>query len=503
LVSLGITRLGCIAAIVAALGLAIAAPPAAAALQTLSIGQFNQPIYLTAPPNDPTRLFVVERAGRIQVISSGVRKQFLDISSTVDSSPDTERGLLSMAFAPDYATSGLFYVFDVEAGTEHVKIEEFHRSAANPDAADPASRRVVVDEPHHNTFHNGGQLQFGPDGHLYATIGDDELRCNAPDLTKPYGKLLRIDPQTGWQVWSSGLRNPWRFSFDRSTGDLVIADVGEATSEEINFVPASSTTGQGLDFGWPAHEGLVAGPGGCTLSPTAPTDPVLAYGHGGGACAITGGYVVRADDLPSLAGRYIYGDYCTGAIRSAVLKLPSASDDRSENVTLANLDSFGEDSCGHVYAMATGNPSSVYRLSESAAPPACPAVAPSPQPEPGLPPPTPAPPTLFAQFRSQQRVLRTRVLTVGAGCDQPCAVELSAVITGTGRTHRPRATGRSAAGGAAAIVKHQLRLTVRGTARIRNALRSGKRVVAVVTVAATNTAGVAATPKTVRIAISG
>jgi hypothetical protein len=253
----------------------------------------------------------------------------------------------------------------------------------------------------------------------------------------------------------------------------------------------------------------VAGPGGCTLSPTAPTDPVLAYGHGGGACAITGGYVVRADDLPSLAGRYIYGDYCTGGIRSAVLGLPSASGDRSESLTLVHLNSFGEDSCGHVYAMATGNPSSVFRLSESAAPPECPAspaqVQPPPTPEPGpaAQPPAQVPPTLIAEFRARQRVLRTRVLTVGAGCNQPCAVELSAVITGTGPRHRPRATARSAAGAGAAIVKHRLRLTRRAVARIRNALRSGKRVVAVVTVAARNTAGQAATPKTVRIRISG
>jgi glucose/arabinose dehydrogenase len=321
-VGVGRTLAAAVAVALALTGSAQAAP------QLVPFGSFTSPIYVTAPAGDNTRVFVVERAGRIQVVSNGEKKLFLDIASTVDTTQ--ERGLLSMAFAPDYATSGLFYVFDTEKSTGNVKIEEFQRSAADPDVADPASRRVVMNEAHSATNHNGGQLQFGPDGYLYASIGDNATSSNAQMLSNVYGKILRIDPRAGHalvpadnpfvgvagargEIWALGLRNPWRFSFDRSTTDLTIGDVGAGTTEEIDFATRAGGGGKGLNFGWPTCEGP------CTSPHPEFAAPVYSYDHSAGDCAITGGYVARADDLPSLAGRYVFGDYCTSVLRSIVL----------------------------------------------------------------------------------------------------------------------------------------------------------------------------------------
>jgi hypothetical protein len=478
--------------------LALLAGPARAAVSEFPLGDFSEPIFLTAPPGDASRVFVVERAGRIQVVHDGIRKQFLDISSTVDASG--ERGLLSMAFAPDYATSGLLYLFDVESGTGDVQVEEFKRSALDPDAADPASRRAVLDRPHSASNHNGGQLQFGPDGYLYVSIGDNANGPNGQDRSNVYGKLLRIDPRAGHAlapgdnpfvaengdaplVWSLGLRNPWRFSFDRATGDLTIGDVGAGSFEEVNWVPAASGAGRGVNFGWPTCEGTCATAG--------MTNPVWGYDHSSGqSCyAIVGGYVVRAADLPSLAGRYVYGDECFTGIHSIALRQPTVTDVRAEIAGPSALYSFGEDSCGHVYLVSGSGP--VTRLSESSPPPACPASAPAPSPAPGPAPPPPAPaapaapapdttpPRLAVRFRARQRVLRRRSAVVRASCDEGCTLTGAGSVGGGLFRGRSRLAIRGVESAPGAAHRIRLRLTRRALGRIRASLaraRHSRRV---------------------------
>jgi hypothetical protein len=493
------------AALAVVFGLA-GATAAQAAPQLVPFGTFTSPIYVTAPPGDGSRVFVVERAGRIQVIDNGQRKQFLDIASSVDTAG--ERGLLSMAFAPDYATSGLFYVFDTEKSTGNVKIEEFQRSAADPDVADPASRRVVLNESHNATNHNGGQLQFGPDGYLYATVGDNAMSSNAQMLTNVYGKLLRIDPRAGHslipsdnpfvgvggargEIWALGLRNPWRFSFDRLTGDLIIGDVGAGSMEEINFAPRASGDGKGLNFGWPNCEGP------CSPANPAYTDPVYSYDHGAGNCAITGGYVVRADDLASLSGRYLFGDYCVSTLRSIVLAPGSSSDQRSEGLSTGasmSLVSFGEDSCGHIYVISDDGP--VSRLSDSSSPPGCPAATPTPSTGPGTsgtpqspaagPPPDKTPPVVTVRIRHRQRILRSRKLTLNVACNEPCSLIVSARVSGPGGRSRPKARVRLGLSGARRTIT--LSFSRRAVTRIERALMAHRKVRAVVRVAGADAA---------------
>ena len=499
-------RRGAVLAIVVAV-LAVAAAPAPAAVQLTSIGSFSAPIYVTAPPGDLSRVFVVGRAGSIQVIDDGVKKEFLNIVPLVQTGG--ERGLLSMAFASDYATSGKFYVFYIQKTTNHVRIEQFQRSASDPDKADAGSSQLILDVSHDMPNHNGGQLQVGLDGTLWATIGDNANGANSQTLSNVYGKLLRIDPATtlgppdnpfigvggaDGRIFALGLRNTWRFSFDRSTDQLVLADVGQSTWEEIDIGHG------GANYGWPTCEGTCGNP--------SFTNPVLQYPHTADACsgAITGGYVVRTDDLPSLAGRYLYGDYCSGFIRSTVLAEPSASDDRSEGLNVTGLVSFGEDACGHLYTVSELG--TVSRVSEESPPPTCaessvkplpPAVQPAPEPTPPEPGPQPPAlrdviaPKLSMSFRKRQRVLRTRRLVVAAGCDEPCTLKLTATFTGTGARRAPTA----------ALVKHTLRLNRRAAARIRAALRRHRRVVAVVKITGKDTAGNGAMPATIRIRITG
>jgi glucose/arabinose dehydrogenase len=362
------------------LGLLAAAPGAGAvSLQPVGPG-FDQPVFVTSPPGDP-RLFVVERPGYIQVMHDGTVSQFLDIHTrTTD---DGERGLLSMAFDPHYSTNGLFYVFytgtpAADGGLGHV--DEFHVDPGNPNLADLGSRRPVLTIDRPNTAasnHNGGQLQFGKDGYLYISVGDGGTGgSTAPDLTKLNGKILRIDPHgagTGahaippsnpfagsatarQEIWSLGLRNPFRFSFDALTGDLVIGDVGEGTWEEVDFAPASSGGGRGANFGWPSCEGFVNQGTSTACSAPGTTAPVFAYPHsdpGGGdafGCAILGGYVYRGTQASELAGRYLYADLCTAELRSLQLGNPFPTD-RAESApgALGSPRSFGEDSSCNLY----------------------------------------------------------------------------------------------------------------------------------------------------------
>jgi glucose/sorbosone dehydrogenase len=344
------------------LGVALAlllAAPAAAAPSLVKIGDFAEPVHVASPPND-ARVFVVEKAGRIRIVGRGT---FLDISGLVNGG-DEERGLLSMAFAPDYATSGRFYVFYTAADPNgQIRVVEYRRSA-NPDRADANSARPIFAAQHDPEFHNGGQLQFGPDGMLYVSIGDGQDGANAQDLTVPYGKILRLDPATGGaaagnphgRIWAYGLRNPWRFSFDRQTGDLVIGDVGETQWEEIDWAPAP-LRGRNLNFGWPGCEGPDAGH-------TCGEDPVVAMDHSppDTFCAIVGGYVVRDPGLPTLNGRYIYGDNCNSSLWVATARTGAAN--HATALTVPRLTSFGQDACGHIYAASQGGP--VYRIQDGA-----------------------------------------------------------------------------------------------------------------------------------------
>ena len=382
--------------LVGCLALIALAPARASALTLQSIGpSFDEPIFATSPPGDP-RLFVVERPGFIQVLHDGTVTQFLDIHDRTTT--DGERGLLSMAFDPNYASNGLFYVYYTgdganSGGTEgSVHIDELHVSS-NPNVANAATRRTVWTFPHSASNHNGGQLQFGPDGYLYITTGDNANSANAQSAAPPYGKVFRIDPHGAGEgahgipgtnpfagvpgatqeTWALGLRNPFRFSFDHLTGDLIIGDVGEVSHEEIDLSPAGGGGGRGANYGWACREGFSAGPGGCSGSFVNPvfdyphSDPTpSSAGNDPFGCAIIGGYVYRGSQAPEILGRYLYADLCTAQLRSIHLGLPTASGDRAEGPVgeLSSARSFGQDSACSLYVM---NTSTVFRILGSAA----------------------------------------------------------------------------------------------------------------------------------------
>jgi glucose/arabinose dehydrogenase len=348
-------------------------------VRLLRLGRFDEPTYLTAPRGDRRR-FVVERGGRIRVVKRGrvLREPFLDVSGDVQIG--SESGLLSMAFAPDYSRTGLFYVYYTDR-QGFPTIAQFQRSAANPDRADPDSRRTTMRVEHHRSNHKGGQLQVGPDGMLYAGFGDgggggdpDE---NAQDLREFLGKIIRIDPRAGGgylipasnpfrsrsgarpEVYAYGVRNPYRFSFDRRRGSLVIGDVGQDEVEEIDYIRgrAGKPPGGGYNFGWDVFEGRSPYESG---SAPGAVRPVLQHTHDQGFCSITGGYVLRDRSLGrGWTGRYVYGDFCDGTIRLAPLRRPNAPT-HPTRLHVDNLASFGEDGRGRVYAISLDGP--IFRI---------------------------------------------------------------------------------------------------------------------------------------------
>jgi glucose/arabinose dehydrogenase len=358
------------------------APPvraAATGVKLKRIGTFSAPTYVTAPRGDTHRLFVVERAGRIRIVKDGKKlgTPFLDISSNVRT--DVERGLLSMAFAPDYAKSGRFYIYFTD-NTGDIHIQEGRRSSGNPDIAAGSRRNLLTIGHREFPNHDGGQLQYGPDNRLYAGIGDGgsggDPHNHGQSLNTRLGKLLRIDPRAPSggrpygvkgnpfagrsgafpEIWAYGLRNPWRFSFDRSTGDLVIADVGQDTEEEVDF--ARRGTGRGANYGWNVFEGRRRFRSG---SAPGAVKPRVVHDHSAGYCSIVGGYVVRDKSLGSLYGRYVYGDFCKSPLRSVKLGRKSgASGDKTIGVSVGSLVSFGEDARGRVYAVSLDG--GVFRL---------------------------------------------------------------------------------------------------------------------------------------------
>ncbi len=328
----------------------------------------NRPIHLTAPAGD-ARLFVAEQRGTIRIIQNGqlLPTPFLDITSRV--SCCGERGLFSIAFHPDYAENGYFFVnfTDVNGDT---RVERFQVSDADANVADPASAVPIlfVDQPFDN--HNGGQLAFGPDGMLYIGMGDGggggDPNGNGQNRTTLLGDLLRIDidadspyaippdnPYAGstefrQEIWASGLRNPWRFSFDMVDEMLYIADVGQNMWEEINAVPADEA---GINYGWDIMEGRHCFPATAQCNQDGLRLPVHEYSHDDG-CSVTGGFVYRGNAIPALRGHYFYSDYCTGFLKSFRVQGGIATDHRTWEVgELGRVLSFGQDAAGEIYIL--------------------------------------------------------------------------------------------------------------------------------------------------------
>ena len=347
-------------------------------VRLVRIGRFNAPLFVTAPRGDRKVQFVVEQGGRIMVVRNGRKlgTPFLDISPQVTSGG--EQGLLSMAFAPDYAASGLFYVYFTDNAGDQ-RVVEYRRASA--DRADPDSARLVLEMADSESNHNGGLLLFGPGGHLYIGTGDGGgggdrhgARGNAQNLGSLLGKILRIDPRPSGtraygvprsnpfvgrsgargEIYAYGLRNPWRFSFDRRNDNLSIGDVGQGDVEEIDFV----RSGRGKNFGWRPFEGRRR----YTPGESAPghVRPVIQRFHDDGNCSITGGVVVRDRAVPALYGRYVFGDFCRGRVESAKLRPGRATQQRTTRLRVSSLSSFGEDARGRVYATSLDGP--VYRI---------------------------------------------------------------------------------------------------------------------------------------------
>lgn len=371
-------RLNVSAARVPAERSASSAAPARRGLRLVEVGSFREPVYVTGAPGDASRLFVAQRGGQIMLVQGGriQARPFLSIGSLVNAGGQ-EQGLLGLAFAPDYARSGRFFV-DYTLPSNDIRVVQYDRSASNPDLADPTSARTLLTIDHHKyTNHNGGQLAFGPEGDLYIGVGDggseDDPEDNGQNTGTLLGKILRISPSANGgytipdsnpfagqtsrlgEIWAYGLRNPWRFSFDRATGDLVIGDVGQDLQEEIDFVPAH--TGAGANYGWSVWEGDRRNKPG-----TAPhaVFPVLIARHSEGYCAIIGGFVVRDRSLPSLYGRYLFADNCRSPIESVKLSRGRAIGLRATGLSVPSTSSFGEDARGHIYVCSLRGP--VYRL---------------------------------------------------------------------------------------------------------------------------------------------
>ncbi len=328
------------------------------------VGGLDAPVQVTNAGDGSNRLFVVERPGRLRVIVDGELQEtlFLDLTDRV-LTDDSEQGLLSLAFHPDYENNGELFVF-YTANDWSNTVERFVVSD-DPNIANRDSGEIVLEIPDRERNHNGGSLVFGPDDMLYISTGDEgsggDPYGNAQSLMSLFGKILRIDIDAGDpyaippdnpfvdnvdarpEIWAYGLRNPWRISFDRQTNDLWVADVGQSMWEEVNHVPAG--TGAARNFGWNAMEGLHCYEDDCDQEIY--TLPVAAYDHDNG-CSVTGGHVYRGSDYPSLAGRYFYGDYCSGLIWS----LTPDGDGWSNELELDSdswITSFGEDEAGELY----------------------------------------------------------------------------------------------------------------------------------------------------------
>jgi len=345
----------------------VGAAAPAAAYKLVTVGTYSDAVDIVAAPGFSSHLYVVEQGGKVRLRVSGaaITAPFLDISALITYSG--EQGLLSIAFPPDHASTRKFYVQFVNTDGD-IEVDEFLRSATKPLLALKSTRRVLLTVRHRDAGnHNGGRLQFDADGMLLISIGDGGATPHySPDLSKLLGKLLRIDPhatatrpyaiptdnpfrgQAGkrGEIWAYGFRNPWRWTL--ANGVATIGDVGQSNWEEIDVVSLAGAKGR--DFGWPHYEGrVVYDPG--TPAPAPLRFPTLVYAHASGRCAVVGGPVVAAPDLPGLAGRTLYGDYCTGELRSFVADAAknSAGGDAAVGPTAPNLRSFGTDASGRIH----------------------------------------------------------------------------------------------------------------------------------------------------------
>jgi glucose/arabinose dehydrogenase len=345
------------------------------------------PDFVTSPRDGSGRLFVVEQPGRIRVVKNGVLlpTPFLDISDMVGYGG--ERGLLGLAFHPSYKTNGLFYI-DWTLKSGDVAVNQYKVSPTNPDVAIRTSSRRLLTIHHPNTNHNGGMIAFDNHGYLFVGVGDGggsgDPSNNAQNVNVLLGKILRINvngttgaiqyripgdnPYVGRtgrdEVWSFGLRNPWRFSFDRATNDLWIGDVGQKKYEEIDrATSASSGYGRGINFGWRAMEGrhCYSPPTGCNRS--GKRLPVVEYSHSEG-CAVTGGYVYRGSAVPSLYARYVFADYCSGRIWTVAKGGVSPIAKSLLMDTSMSISSFGEDERGELYVVDSAG-GAIYRFASS------------------------------------------------------------------------------------------------------------------------------------------
>ncbi|HEV8231857.1 MAG TPA: PQQ-dependent sugar dehydrogenase [Thermoanaerobaculia bacterium] len=330
-----------------------------------------------------SRLFITLQRGRIVIVEGGrlLTTPFLDIQSLV--SCCGERGLLGLAFHPRYSGNGFFFVDYTNTAGDTVVAR--YRVSGNANLADSPSGVILMTIPQPFANHNGGQLAFGPDGYLYIGMGDggstNDPMCNGQRDDTLLGKILRIDvnanvnssPYYGIppdnpfaapggprdEIWAKGLRNPWRFSFDRLTGDLYVGDVGQGAREEVDFQPAGGSGGE--NYGWKVMEGTACGgggtsgcpPGTATCNATGLTPPIIEYSHSGGDCSITGGYVYRGPFFRDLTGTYLYGDYCTGKIWGA-RRASNIWVTELFSVRAAGLTTFGEDAAGEIYLATEG-----------------------------------------------------------------------------------------------------------------------------------------------------
>jgi glucose/arabinose dehydrogenase len=341
----------------------VAAPPALR-LQRIA-GSYSQPVYVAQPPGDPSRLFIVEKTGRIRIVKDGslLPDPFLDIRTLV--SRGSEQGLLSMAFHPNYASNRRFFINYTNTAGD-TRVVRYSASASDPDRADTSTRAILlrIDQPYSN--HNGGQLQFGPDGRLYAGMGDGgsagDPANRAQSPTSRLGKMLRITLGTSplkVGVYAKGLRNPWRFSFDRATGDLWIGDVGQNAREEIDRLRAGRPAGANL--GWSGYEGtyLYNSARAGAMDRSKLVWPVNQYSHSLGY-AVTGGYVYRGDAIPALRGFYLFADYGSGRVWAMKGATGSRARVPGLDGQLSSISSFGEDAAGELYIVSLNG--AVYRI---------------------------------------------------------------------------------------------------------------------------------------------
>jgi glucose/arabinose dehydrogenase len=345
----------------------------------------DRPVAITNAMDGSGRLFITLRPGFVLIVGSQglISTPFLDISAITTT--DGERGLLSTAFHPNYRSNGLFFVNYTNLNGDTV-IARYHVSA-NQDVADPASATILLTIPQPFSNHNGGQLQFGPDGYLYIGMGDGggsgDPQNNGQNLGTLLGKMLRIDVDSSFpyaiptdnpflsanaarpEIWAYGLRNPWRFSFDRQTGDLFIGDVGQDSFEEVDFQPAASLGGQ--NYGWRLMEATHCFNPASNCNDGTLTLPVIEYSHAAGDCSISGGYRYRGSASPELSGIYFYGDFCTGKIWGATETSPGTFSSELIVDSELSITAFGEDEEGEIYVAHFASPNgAVYEIKQAA-----------------------------------------------------------------------------------------------------------------------------------------